>query len=172
MVTFSSSLCIRLNNAGKYYDIILAILAKKIIFSDEAYFDLGGYVNKQNCRIWEQFENEQGEAVTLNGNRCILFIKLSTPEDYFNHEFYFSFTVLSTLTIKCILTTFLMRYHWLRHLTFIFQLGLISWMVTLSSCLIWQIISFILPPNEYACVYAWTTLGSGPAIDSQKMPTW
>ena len=25
---------------------------KKIIFSDEVYFDLGGHVNKQNCRIW------------------------------------------------------------------------------------------------------------------------
>ena len=25
---------------------------KKNIFSDEAHFDLGGYVNKQNCRIW------------------------------------------------------------------------------------------------------------------------
>ena len=25
---------------------------KKIIFSDEAPFDFGGYVNKQNCRIW------------------------------------------------------------------------------------------------------------------------
>ena len=25
---------------------------KKIIFSDETHFDLGGYVNKQNCRIW------------------------------------------------------------------------------------------------------------------------
>ena len=25
---------------------------KKIIFSDEAHFDFGGYVNKQNCRIW------------------------------------------------------------------------------------------------------------------------
>ena len=29
----------------------MPIMAKKIIFSDEAYFDLGGYVNKQNCRI-------------------------------------------------------------------------------------------------------------------------
>ena len=29
----------------------MPILAK-IIFSDEAHFDLGGYVNKQNCRIW------------------------------------------------------------------------------------------------------------------------
>ena len=45
---------------------------------------------------------------------------------------------------------------------------LISWMVTLSSCLIWQIISFTFPPNEYGCVYAWTTLRSGPAIDLQK----
>ena len=25
---------------------------KKIIFSDEAHFDLGGYVNNQNYRIW------------------------------------------------------------------------------------------------------------------------
>ena len=30
----------------------MPILAKKIIFSDEAHFDIGGYVNKQNCRIW------------------------------------------------------------------------------------------------------------------------
>ena len=43
-------------------------------------------------------------------------------------------------------------------------------MVTLSSCLIWQISSFILSPNEYGCLYAWTRLGSGPAIDLQKMP--
>ena len=75
-------------------------MAKKIIFSDESYFDLGGYVNKQNCRIWGTenpnayiekpthpkrvtvrcefwyrgiigpfiFENEQGEAATVNGD--------------------------------------------------------------------------------------------------------
>ena len=32
----------------------MPILAKKkkIIFSDKAHFDIGGYVNKQNCRIW------------------------------------------------------------------------------------------------------------------------
>ena len=43
-------------------------------------------------------------------------------------------------------------------------------LVTLSSCLIWQIISFILPPNAYGYVYASTTLRSGSAIDLQKMP--
>ena len=30
----------------------MPILVKKIIFSDEAHIDLGGYVFKQNCRIW------------------------------------------------------------------------------------------------------------------------
>ena len=74
-------------------------LQKKIIFSNEAHFDIGGYVNKQNYSIWGTknphtyfekpthpkratvfcgfwfrgiigsffFENEQGEAVTING---------------------------------------------------------------------------------------------------------
>ena len=41
-------------------------------------------------------------------------------------------------------------------------------MVTLNSCLIWQIISFILPSNEYGCVYAWITLVSGPDADFCK----
>ena len=30
----------------------MPILAKKNSFSDEVYFDFGGYVNKPNCRIW------------------------------------------------------------------------------------------------------------------------
>ena len=79
----------------------LPIFAKKIIFADEVHFDLGGYVNKQNCRNWGAenphayiekpthpkrvtvwcgfwsigiigpffYENEQGEAVTVNCDR-------------------------------------------------------------------------------------------------------
>ena len=49
-------MCIRLNNAGKWAcdrlteDVDFG--KKKIIFSDKAHFDLGGYVNKQNCCIW------------------------------------------------------------------------------------------------------------------------
>ena len=30
----------------------MPILAKKIIFSGEAHFNIGGYLNKQNCHIW------------------------------------------------------------------------------------------------------------------------
>ena len=80
---------------------------QKIIFSDEAHFDFGGYVNKQNCRIlgiknthayiekpthhkrvsvWCGFcsrdiigpfffENDQGEAVTVNGDRYRAMMK-------------------------------------------------------------------------------------------------
>ena len=81
---------------------------KKIIFSDEAHFHFGGYVNKQNYRIWgtenshayiekpthpkrvtvccrfwfrriiEPFffiANEQGEAVTVNGDRYRAMLK-------------------------------------------------------------------------------------------------
>ena len=55
----------------------MPILVKKIIFSEEAHFDLGGYVNKQNCPIWDT-ENPHAyieksmhpkRAVTVNGNR-------------------------------------------------------------------------------------------------------
>ena len=69
---------------------------KKVIVLDEAHFDLGGYVNKQNCCLWGTenphkyiekrvtvwcgfwsrgiigpffFENEQGKAITVNGDR-------------------------------------------------------------------------------------------------------
>ena len=45
-----------MNNAGKCACDRLTEDAdfgkKKVIFSDEAHFDLGGYVNKQNCSIW------------------------------------------------------------------------------------------------------------------------
>ena len=49
-------LCIRLNNAGLSGPAIdlqkIPNLAKKILFSNAAHFDLGRYVNKQNCHIW------------------------------------------------------------------------------------------------------------------------
>ena len=45
--------CVYASLSGPAIDLQkMPILAKRIIFWDEAYFDLGGYVNKQNCRIW------------------------------------------------------------------------------------------------------------------------
>ena len=91
-----------LEQRGKFCDITFADFDKKqIIFLYKAHFDLGGYVNKQNCRIWGTknphayiekpthpkpvtvwygfwsrgiigpffIENEQGETVTVNGDR-------------------------------------------------------------------------------------------------------
>ena len=43
--------CIRLAKWTCYRLIEDADFGKKIIFSDEAHFDFGGYVNKENCRI-------------------------------------------------------------------------------------------------------------------------
>ena len=37
---------------------------------------------------------------------------------------------------------------------------LTSALSVISSCLIWEITGFILPPNEYGGVYFWTTLGN------------
>ena len=42
----------------------MPILAKKIIFSYEAYFDFGSCVNNQNCRIWGT-ENPQANIERL-----------------------------------------------------------------------------------------------------------
>ena len=53
----------------------MPILEKKIIFSDEAHFDLGGYVNKQNCRIWG---TEPTDALKDNTREAIGEIQLHT----------------------------------------------------------------------------------------------
>ena len=102
----------RLNNTGKWTCDRLTKDAdfgkKKIIFSAEAYFDLGGYVNKQNCRIWGTenpkrvtvwygfwsrgiigpffFENKLGETVTVNGDRYrAMFVNKNWREGYWQH---------------------------------------------------------------------------------------
>ena len=54
------------------------------------------------------------------------------------------------------------QIYWVRHLTFF---------STNAYSAIKCVISFILSPNEYGCAYDWTTLGSGPATDLQKMST-
>ena len=42
----------------------MPILGKKIIFSDEAQFDLGKYVHKQNCHIWDTENPEYNKKPT------------------------------------------------------------------------------------------------------------
>ena len=107
-------LCIRLNNAGKYCDRSTyrrrRFWQNKIIFSNEAHFDLGGYVTENPhayiekpthpkrvtvwCAFWSRgiigpffFENEQGEAVTVNGARSramlneFLFTKIKEEDN-------------------------------------------------------------------------------------------
>ena len=115
---------------------------KKIIFSDTAYFDLGGQVNKQTCRIWGTknphayiekpthskrvtvwcrfwsrgrhnwvtfFENEQGEGVTVNGDRYqailneFLFTKIE-EEDVDKIWFQQDATCHTTLFLKIALS--------------------------------------------------------------------
>ena len=49
----------------------MPMLAKKISFSDEAHFDLGGYVNKQNCRIWG---TENPHAYDPKTSHCLVQI--------------------------------------------------------------------------------------------------
>ena len=84
-----------------------------------------------------------------------IFFKYSTLEYFYCYKSFFLFIILiKHIFIKfCIFQSFFL--YWFHHLTSFFQQVLISWMVTLSSCLIWQIISFILPQNEYGCVYTW-----------------
>ena len=38
----------------------------KILFSDEAHFWLNGYVNKQNCRIWDEEQPEEVQELPLH----------------------------------------------------------------------------------------------------------
>jgi len=45
--------------------------AKQIIFSDEVHFWMNGYVNKQNCRIWD--DTNSGEIHQLQIPRKSLF---------------------------------------------------------------------------------------------------
>ena len=44
--SFAKWACNRLTEDGNFGK------KKKMMLSDEAHFDLGGYVNKQNCHIW------------------------------------------------------------------------------------------------------------------------
>ena len=48
--------------------------SNKIFFSDEAYFTLGGYVNKQNCRIWSSKNSQVIEERSLHPAKVIVWL--------------------------------------------------------------------------------------------------
>ena len=67
---------------GSIATLLFTILAKKIIFSDESHFDLGGYVNKQNCRIWGT-ENSRAYIEKPNVER--IFVHRNCRGGYWQH---------------------------------------------------------------------------------------
>ena len=129
---FAKWACAWLTEDANFYE--------KIIFSDEAHFDLGGYVNKKICGIWGTenlhaynqkqkhpkrvtgwcrfwsrgiigsffYENEQGEAVTVNGDRYramlneFLFTKIEEQDIgniWFQHDRATCHTAEATLDV-------------------------------------------------------------------------
>ena len=53
---------------------------KKIIFSDEAHFDLGGYVNKPNCHIWDTGNTHAHTLKSLHTQNESLFSADFSPK--------------------------------------------------------------------------------------------
>lgn len=49
---------------------------QKIVFSDEAHFQLNGFFNKQNCRIWSQQNPQQFLQTPLNPEKCTVWCGL------------------------------------------------------------------------------------------------
>jgi len=47
--------------------------SSKIIFSDEAHFTLDGFVNKQNCRIWEEENLRKISKKSLHPQKCTVW---------------------------------------------------------------------------------------------------
>ena len=45
---------------------VFRALRSSILFSDEAHFWLNGYVNKQNCRIWDEEQPEEIQELPLH----------------------------------------------------------------------------------------------------------
>ncbi|GFW87854.1 tc3a_0 protein [Trichonephila clavipes] len=49
---------------------------KRILFSDEAHFGLNGYVNKQNCRIWSEANQQVYVETPLHPEKLTVWCAL------------------------------------------------------------------------------------------------
>lgn len=52
------------------------LFSTKILFSDEAHFWLNGYVNKQNCRIWDEEQPEEIQELPLHPEKTTVWCGL------------------------------------------------------------------------------------------------
>lgn len=87
--------------------------AQKIIFSDEAHFHLGGYVNKQNCRIWGSENPQEYEEKPMHPLRVTVWCGLwrggIIGPYFFENEAGATVTV-NGITYRNMLTSFLWPY--------------------------------------------------------------
>ena len=74
---------LRTNNACKLLNFTIKIHAlsstffyRKILFSDEAHFWLNGYVNKQNCRIWNEDQPEALQVLPMHPEKVTVWCGL------------------------------------------------------------------------------------------------
>ena len=51
-------------------------ISSQILFSDEAHFWLNGYVNKQNCRIWDEEQPEEIQELPLHPEKTTVWCGL------------------------------------------------------------------------------------------------
>ena len=86
---------------------------RKIIMSDDAHFHLGGYVNKQNCRIWgsenpKMIFHKNSRVFLINQNEtfnwktlyiCIYLLKYN--KTYLHNEIYIYTTKKASLNFLC-----------------------------------------------------------------------
>ena len=55
---------------------VFRALRSSILFSDEAHFLLNGYVNKQNCRIWDEEKPEEIQELPLHPEKTTVWCGL------------------------------------------------------------------------------------------------
>ena len=55
---------------------VFPLFLTKIWFSDEAHFWLNGYVNKQNCRIWDEEQPEEVQVLPLHPQKTTVWCGL------------------------------------------------------------------------------------------------
>ena len=80
--------------------------ANSIIFSDEAHFDLGWYINKQNCRIWDTENPHAYTEKPTHPTRVTVWCGFRSRGII--RPFFFENKQEGTITVKAMLNEFLL----------------------------------------------------------------